>query len=103
MFKDDLLAGKRVLVTGGGTGLGRSITQRYMSLGAHVVICGRREDVLKTTVAELSASGSGSAEHIRCDIRDPDAVDAVLSAIWKKGAPGRAPRGAGEPGRLPGL
>jgi NAD(P)-dependent dehydrogenase (short-subunit alcohol dehydrogenase family) len=86
MFKDDLLAGKRVLVTGGGTGLGRSITQRYVSLGAHVVICGRREDVLKQTVAELSGSGGGSAEHIRCDIRDPDAVDAMLSAIWDKGA-----------------
>ena len=86
MFKDDLLAGKRVLVTGGGTGLGRSITQRLMSLGAHVVICGRREDVLRKTVAELSASGAGSADCIRCDIRDPEAVDAMLSAIWKKGA-----------------
>jgi NAD(P)-dependent dehydrogenase (short-subunit alcohol dehydrogenase family) len=86
MFKDDLLAGKRVLVTGGGTGLGRSITQRYMSLGAHVVICGRREDVLGNTAAELSASGRGSVESLRCDIRDPDAVDAMLSAIWDKGA-----------------
>jgi NAD(P)-dependent dehydrogenase (short-subunit alcohol dehydrogenase family) len=86
MFKDDLLAGKRVLVTGGGTGLGRSITQRYMSLGAHVVVCGRRADVLEKTVAELSARGQGSVEDIRCDIRDADAVDAMLSAIWDKGA-----------------
>lgn len=86
MFKDDLLASKRVLVTGGGTGLGRSITQRLMSLGANVVICGRREEVLRKTVAELSASGTGSAESIRCDIRDPEAVDAMLSAIWEKGA-----------------
>lgn len=86
MFKDDLLAGKRVLVTGGGTGIGRSITQRYMALGAHVVICGRREEVLAKTVAELVALGRGSAEFIRCDIRDPDQVDAMLSAIWENGA-----------------
>ncbi|WP_119272879.1 SDR family oxidoreductase [Taklimakanibacter deserti] len=86
MFKDDLLAGKRVLVTGGGTGLGRSITQRFMSLGAHVVICGRRPEVLEKTAAELSASGAGRVEHISCDIRDPEAVDAMLSAIWEKGA-----------------
>lgn len=86
MFKDDLLAGKRVLVTGGGTGIGRSIATRYKSLGAHVVICGRREEVLEKTVAELSASGAGTAEHIRCDIRDPAAVDAMLSAIWEKAA-----------------
>jgi len=86
MFKDDLLAGKRVLVTGGGTGIGRSITQRYMALGAHVVICGRREEVLAKTVAELVVLGRGSAEFIRCDIRDPDQVDAMLSAIWENGA-----------------
>jgi NAD(P)-dependent dehydrogenase (short-subunit alcohol dehydrogenase family) len=86
MLKDDLLAGKRILVTGGGTGIGRSITERYMSLGADVVICGRREEVLAKTVAELSSSGKGNAEHFRCDIRDPEAVDAMLSAIWDKGA-----------------
>ena len=53
MFQPDLLKGKRILVTGGGTGLGRSMTQRYLELGANVVICGRREDVLKETAAEL--------------------------------------------------
>jgi short-subunit dehydrogenase involved in D-alanine esterification of teichoic acids len=58
MFKHDLLAGKRVLVTGGGTGLGRSITQRYLSLGARVVICGRREDVLKKTELQVLNIGA---------------------------------------------
>lgn len=85
MFKDDLLAGRRVLVTGGGTGIGRSITARYMSLGAHVIICGRRDEVLAATVAELSANGVGSVEHIRCDVRDADAVDAMLTEIWQAG------------------
>ncbi|MGE3874048.1 MAG: SDR family oxidoreductase [Parvibaculaceae bacterium] len=86
MFKDDLLAGRRVLVTGGGTGLGRSITARYMSLGADVVICGRREEALRKTAAELAASCRGSIECVRCDIRDPEAVDGMLSAIWERGA-----------------
>lgn len=86
MFKDDLLQGKRVLVTGGGTGIGRSIVARYMSLGAHVVICGRREEVLAETAADLTARGAGSIEHIRCDLRDAEAVDAMLSRIWQGGA-----------------
>lgn len=85
MFRQDLLRGKRALITGGGTGIGRSIAQRYVSLGAHVVICGRREAVLAETVAELGALGPGTAEFIQCDIRDAGAVDAMLSAIWQSG------------------
>jgi len=54
MFQPDLLKGKRILVTGGGTGLGRSMAHRYLELGANVVICGRREDVLKQTADELA-------------------------------------------------
>ena len=60
MFQPDLLKGKRILVTGGGTGLGRSMAQRYLELGANVVICGRREDVLKQTAEEL-AKATGKA------------------------------------------
>ena len=54
MFQLDLLKGKRILVTGGGTGLGRSMSRRFLELGANVVICGRREDVLKQTAEELT-------------------------------------------------
>jgi len=54
MFQPDLLKGKRILVTGGGTGLGRSMAQRYLELGANVVICGRREAVLTQTAEELA-------------------------------------------------
>jgi NAD(P)-dependent dehydrogenase (short-subunit alcohol dehydrogenase family) len=56
MFADGLLANKKILVTGGGTGLGRSITERYLQLGAEVVICGRRQEVLDQTVSALRAS-----------------------------------------------
>jgi NAD(P)-dependent dehydrogenase (short-subunit alcohol dehydrogenase family) len=56
MFTKDLLKNKRILVTGGGTGLGKSIAARYLELGAELVICGRRDDVLKATAAELGAA-----------------------------------------------
>ena len=46
MFREDLLAGKRILITGGGTGLGRAMGERFLELGASLVICGRRGDVL---------------------------------------------------------
>ncbi len=85
MFKDDLLAGRRILVTGGGTGIGRSIATRYKALGAHVVICGRREEVLADTVAELDRIDGGGAEWIGCDIRDHVQVDAMLERIWQGG------------------
>jgi len=47
MFQPDLLAGKRILITGGGTGLGKSMAEHLLQLGARIVICGRREDVLR--------------------------------------------------------
>ena len=54
MFRSDLLQNKRILITGGGTGLGKGMAQRFLELGAVVYICGRREEVLKNTVAEFS-------------------------------------------------
>ena len=84
MFQPDLLKGKRILVTGGGTGLGRSMTQRYLELGANVVICGRREDVLKETAAELAKETGSEIETVTCDVRVPDAVEAMMDTIWAK-------------------
>src|SRR6266508_3619886 len=84
MFQPDLLKGKRILVTGGGTGLGRSMAHRYLELGANVVICGRREDVLKQTAGELAKDTGGEIETVGCDVRVPDAVEAMMDTIWVK-------------------
>ena len=59
MFRPDLLKGKRILVTGGGTGLGREIGRELPELGADLYICGRREAVLDETAAELVAKHGG--------------------------------------------
>ena len=82
MFKTDLLKGKRILITGGGTGLGKGMAQRFLELGATVHICGRREEVLEQTAAELSAKGSIHA--IPCDVRSIDAVEAMIDSMWSE-------------------
>jgi len=53
MFKDNILQGKKILVTGGGTGLGKEMSEHYIQHGADVVICGRRESVLAETAEEF--------------------------------------------------
>jgi len=83
MFRPDLLQNKRILITGGGTGLGKGMAQRFLELGATVHICGRREDVLEQTAAELSSKGKIHA--IACDVRNLDAVEAMIDSIWREG------------------
>jgi NAD(P)-dependent dehydrogenase (short-subunit alcohol dehydrogenase family) len=85
MFKTDLLAGKRILITGGGTGLGLAIGRRYLELGAALAICGRREPVLADAAAQLTRETGGKVSVHPCDIRDPAAIDAMLEAIWLDG------------------
>jgi len=77
MFRNDLLAGQRILITGGGTGIGRSIAERLLSLGAEVLICGRRENVLADTAAELMQHTGGRVLYKTCDVRDSAQVDAL--------------------------
>lgn len=84
MFRSDLLAGKKALITGGGTGLGKSIAKRYLELGAEVVICGRRTEVLEATTKELSEATGGVASFISCDIRNADSVEAMFEEIWRQ-------------------
>ena len=85
MFRNDLLAGKRILVTGGGTGLGKSMGRRFLELGARLVICGRRAEVLDEAADELRAATGGTVETHRCDIRDTGAVDDMATKIWQTG------------------
>ena len=83
MFEKNLLHGKRILITGGGTGLGKGMAQRFLELGAAVYICGRRESVLQETAAELAAATGGTIHALPCDVRNLDAVEAMMDAIWK--------------------
>ncbi len=83
MFRPDLLKKKRILITGGGTGLGKGMARRFLELGATVYICGRREEVLKQTAAELSANGTIHA--VPCDVRNLEAVESMIDSIWTGG------------------
>jgi NAD(P)-dependent dehydrogenase (short-subunit alcohol dehydrogenase family) len=85
MFRDDLLKDKRILITGGGTGLGKSMGRRVLELGAALIICGRREAVLEETRTEFESDFPGSTRAIPCDLRDPAQVDALVEAIWEEG------------------
>jgi NAD(P)-dependent dehydrogenase (short-subunit alcohol dehydrogenase family) len=86
MFEKDLLAGKRILITGGGSGLGAAMARRFVELGAELIICGRRLDLLEATAARLRSDFGGKVSAIKCDIRDGAAVDAMLDAVWCDGA-----------------
>src|SRR5258706_3426723 len=87
MFQSDLLQNKRILITGGGTGLGKATAQRFLQLGAEVYICGRREEVLSATSKELSEDTGGKIHFRRCDIPDAAAVEEMTAAIRAAGPP----------------
>jgi len=76
VFAEGLLEGKVVLVTGGGTGLGRAMGERFLALGAKLVISGRREAVLKEAADEMP----GEVLSVPCDVRDPEQVSAMIDA-----------------------
>jgi NAD(P)-dependent dehydrogenase (short-subunit alcohol dehydrogenase family) len=84
MFRPDLLHNKRIMITGGGTGLGKGMAQRFLELGATVYICGRREEVLEETAAQLFETTHGTIHALPCDVRNLDAVEAMIDSIWKE-------------------
>jgi NAD(P)-dependent dehydrogenase (short-subunit alcohol dehydrogenase family) len=86
MFENGLLTAKRILVTGGGSGLGAAMGRRFLELGAELIICGRRLEQLEATAAKMRLDCGGKVTAIRCDIRDGAAVDAMMDAIFR-GAP----------------
>jgi NAD(P)-dependent dehydrogenase (short-subunit alcohol dehydrogenase family) len=84
MLRDDALSGKTIIVTGGGTGLGRAMSTYFLKLGANVVITSRKMDVLLKTAAEMeqeaASSNKGGAKvlAVQCDVRKPEEVEEVL-------------------------
>jgi NAD(P)-dependent dehydrogenase (short-subunit alcohol dehydrogenase family) len=85
MFRADLMKDERILVTGGGTGLGKEMAEAFLALGATVYIWGRRGAVLDEAAAELMAKHGGKVVAQAVDIRKPDAIKAAVDAIWADG------------------
>jgi NAD(P)-dependent dehydrogenase (short-subunit alcohol dehydrogenase family) len=85
MFEPDLLRGKRILVTGGGTGLGREMASMYASLGAQLYLCGRREPVVRAAAEEIAAEYGVPVRALGVDIRDAGAVESMIESIWHDG------------------
>src|SRR6202451_4495592 len=78
MFEKGLLAGKRIVVTGGGSGLGGAMGRRFVELCAELIVCGRRLELLEATAGRMRGDLGGKVSVIRCDIRDGANVDAML-------------------------
>jgi NAD(P)-dependent dehydrogenase (short-subunit alcohol dehydrogenase family) len=78
MMRDDAFKGQTIIVTGGGTGLGKSMAIYFSELGANIVICSRKMDVLQKTAEEISAKTGGEVLPIACDVRDYAQVENVV-------------------------
>ena len=85
MFKDNLLENKRILITGGGTGLGKEMATHFAMHGAELYICGRRENVLSETAAEISETYGTKVNYQTLDIRASKDVDDYIEFIFQKG------------------
>jgi citronellol/citronellal dehydrogenase len=83
IFRPGLFEGRTILVTGGGTGIGRCTAHELAALGAHVVIAARRKEPLEATAAEIAEAG-GSCETALVNVRDEQAVDATIAALVAK-------------------
>jgi NAD(P)-dependent dehydrogenase (short-subunit alcohol dehydrogenase family) len=79
LLRDGALNGKNVVITGGGTGLGKSMAQTFLKLGARVLITSRKEEVLQKTCAELRENTGGLIEYAVCDVRKMEEVEAALA------------------------
>ncbi|MDP9078561.1 MAG: SDR family oxidoreductase [Bacteroidota bacterium] len=79
MLKDDALAGKTIIITGGGTGLGKAMGTYFLKLGAKLVITSRKLDVLKQTAVEMEAATGGKVMAIACDVRKYEEVENMLA------------------------
>lgn len=81
MLRDDALKGKTIVVTGGGSGLGRSMTKYFLELGAKVAITSRDLEKLQNTAKELEAETGGTCLAVQCDVRHYEEVEAMLNTV----------------------
>ena len=84
MMRDDALKGKTIVVTGGGSGLGRSMARYFMELGARVAITSRNLEKLQNTAKELEQETGGSCLPLQCDVRDYAQVEAMLEKVLRQ-------------------
>src|SRR5262245_19519709 len=87
IFAADLLADKRILITGGGTGLGRGVAARLVRHGAEVHLWGRREAVLAEAAEEVADGRNGVVHFQTVDVRDSASVDAAVEEMWQRHGP----------------
>ena len=85
MFRPALMKGQRILITGGGTGLGKVMAEACLILGADVYICGRRGGVVEATAKELTEAHGGKCVGVACDIRVPEAITEMIDTVWADG------------------
>jgi NAD(P)-dependent dehydrogenase (short-subunit alcohol dehydrogenase family) len=83
VFQDDMLKGRTIFLTGGGTGLGRSMALRFAQLGARMFLVGRREEPLRDVCDQIAQAG-GSAAYAACDVRDYAAVEAAANRAYQQ-------------------
>lgn len=84
MLRDDALAGKTIVVTGGGSGLGKAMTAYFLELGANVAITSRDLEKLQNTAAELQKDAKGKCLAVQCDVRHYDQVEVMLARVLEE-------------------
>ncbi len=84
MFKENLLKGKTIIVTGGGTGLGKSMSTKFSELGANLVITSRKQEIIDKTAEEISAKTGNSVLAVKADVRKPFENENVLNTAVEK-------------------
>ncbi len=84
MFDKNVLKGKRILVTGGGSGLGKEMTRHFVKHGAEVYICGRRENVLKDAADEIMSENGGKVNYFPLDIRDAISIEENIENVFNE-------------------
>lgn len=84
MLRPDALKGKTIIITGGGTGLGKSMGKYFLELGANLVITSRKKEVIDKTAAELTEATGGQVLAVPCDVRKYEEIEAVIKATEER-------------------